>query len=67
MVSVGNIRPRSADHRGEDSRRGAEASAAHTSLAQARDTQPEARPQASGKEREHRTPPRWATGSLRGA
>src|SRR5437870_6454511 len=67
MVSLGHIRRRSADRRGEDSRRGEEASASPTSLARARDTKPAARPKASGKEREHRTPPRGAIGSLRGA
>lgn len=67
MVSLGHSRRRSADRRGEDSRRGEEASASHPSLAQARDTKPEACPKASGQEREHRTPPRWAIGSLSGA
>jgi hypothetical protein len=67
LVSWGHIRRRRADRRGKDSRRGEEASAAHTSLARPRDTQPETRPKASGKEREHRTPPSWASGSLRGA
>jgi hypothetical protein len=67
MVSLGNIRPRRADHRGEDSRRGEEAPAPHTSRAQAGDTKPEARPKGSGKDREHRTTPRWAIGSLSGS
>ena len=67
MVSLGHIRGRSADRHGEDSRRGEEASASHTSLARPRDTKPETRPKASGKEREHRTTPRWASGSLSGA
>jgi len=67
MVSLGQIRRRSADRRGEDSRCGEEASASPTSRARARDTKPEAHPKASGKEREHRTPPRWAIGSLSGA
>src|SRR5262249_10073274 len=58
---------RSAARRGEDSRRGEEASASHTSLARPRDTKPETRPKVSGKEREPRTPPRGASGSLRGA
>lgn len=66
-VSVGPIRRRRADRRGADSRRGEEASAAHTSLAQSRDTKSEACPKVSGQEREHRPPPRGAMGRRSGA
>src|SRR5262249_35907555 len=38
LVSLGNLRRRSADRRGEDARRDEEASASHTSLARPRDT-----------------------------
>src|SRR4029453_1388654 len=60
----GQIRRRSAAQRGKDSRRGKEAPAFHTSLGRPRDTKQEARPKGSGKERENRTTPRWAIGSL---
>jgi len=67
MVSLGTIRRRSAAQGGKDARRGEEASASHMSLARARDTKPEARRKGAGQAREHRTPPRWAIGRLRGA
>ena len=67
MVPLGTIRLRSADRRGKDSRRGKETPAFHTSLSQERDTKKEAWYKVSGEDRENRTTPRWAIGSLSGA
>jgi hypothetical protein len=66
MVSWCRIRCRSADRRGKDSRRWEEALASHASLSWERDTKPEERGKVSGEEREHRTTPRRAIGSLSG-
>src|SRR5262245_56868373 len=66
MVSVEQIRGRSADQGGQDSRRGEEAGPSQASLAGARDTKPDARDKGAGEEREHCTPPRRATGRLSG-
>jgi retron-type reverse transcriptase len=55
-VSVCNIRRRSADRHGENSRRGEEALASHTSLFAKRDTKQDERCRVSGAEREHRPP-----------
>lgn len=67
MVALGQSRRRRAARRGADARRGEEASASHTRLVPARATPPEACPKGSGQAREHRTPPRGALGSRRGA
>src|SRR5215475_12064010 len=66
MVSLEQIRWRSADRGGQDSRRGEEAGPSQASLAGARDTKPDERDKVAGEEREHCTPPRRATGRLRG-
>jgi len=66
MVSLERIRWRSADRCGKDSRRGEEALTSQASRAGARDTKQDERSKVSGEEREHRTTPRRATGSLSG-
>ena len=66
MVSVEKIRCRSADRRGKDSRRWEEARTSQASLAGARDTKQDEHYKVSGEERENRTTPRRATGSLSG-
>ena len=66
MVSVERSRWRRAGQRGKASRRWEEAHASQASRAGARDTKPDERYTVVGEEREHRTPPRWAMGSLSG-
>jgi len=66
MVSLERIRWRSADRCGKDSRRWEEALASQASLSWARDTKKDERYKVSGEERENRTTPRRATGSLSG-
>jgi len=65
-VAVEKIRRRSADHRGKASRRWEEARASQARRACARDTKQEERYKVAGQDREHRTPPRWASGRLSG-
>src|SRR5437660_3556528 len=66
MVSLEKIRGRSAARCGKDSRRWEEALTAQGSRAGARDPKKDERYKGSGEEREHRTTPRRATGSLSG-
>jgi hypothetical protein len=61
-----SIRRRRADRSGQDSWRWEAALASQARLAEERNTKHEQRCQGSGKEREHRTPPRRASGSLSG-
>src|SRR5438128_1783854 len=64
--ALASTRWRRADQCGKDSRRWEEALASQASLASARDTKQDERYKVLGEAREHRTPPRWARGSLRG-
>src|SRR5438128_1283052 len=66
MVSLEKIRGRSAARCGKDSRRWEEALTSQASRAGARDPKKDERYKGSGEERENRTPPRRATGSLSG-